>query len=227
MRLKRYWRTHSPAARRRREARIRDYLGRHDVAKLHLGATRDEPAGWLNTGLSGRRRGVMHLNAARPFPLPSDAFHYVYSEHMIEHLSHTDAEAMLAECYRVCRPGGVIRIATPDLEVFVGLMARPTEGEARRFIDGEFERLFPEAKTADPIYLINSLFYSYEHRFIFDGVTLERFLREAGFTDVRRCGVSESEHEALKDIEQHGRNTGRHFENAFHTMVYEGTKPAE
>jgi predicted SAM-dependent methyltransferase len=53
-----------------------------------------------------------------------NTFDYIFSEHMIEHVDHDGAVAMLRECYRVLKPGGTICMATPDLAVIVGLLAR-------------------------------------------------------------------------------------------------------
>jgi len=46
------------------------------------------------------------------FPLPAESFDYVFSKSVIEHLHHPDH--MLAECFRVLRPGGVVVIMTPS-----------------------------------------------------------------------------------------------------------------
>jgi predicted SAM-dependent methyltransferase len=39
-----------------------------------------------------------------------------YSSHLVEHLSPKFALHFLQECFRVLKPGGVLRLATPDLE---------------------------------------------------------------------------------------------------------------
>lgn len=43
----------------------------------------------------------------------------IYNEHFIEHLSQAEIIRFLRECNRVLKPGGVIRIATPDLDELV------------------------------------------------------------------------------------------------------------
>ncbi len=40
----------------------------------------------------------------------------VYHSHLLEHLRADEARAFLGECWRVLKPGGVLRIAVPDLE---------------------------------------------------------------------------------------------------------------
>jgi len=40
----------------------------------------------------------------------------VYHSHMIEHIRVQDVQRFLRDCLRVMKPGGIIRVATPDLE---------------------------------------------------------------------------------------------------------------
>jgi len=58
---------------------------------------------------------LRYLNVARKFPFADASFDYVYSSHMLEHLHPGDAKHCLAEIHRILKPGGVVRIAVPDL----------------------------------------------------------------------------------------------------------------
>lgn len=40
----------------------------------------------------------------------------VYHSHLLEHFSRHNALNFAQECYRVLKPGGIIRVAVPDLE---------------------------------------------------------------------------------------------------------------
>ena len=100
---------------------MRHYLRRTRSPKLHLGAAGAGLPGWLNTDLYPERWPTVRLNATRPFPLPAGVFDYVFSEHMIEHLPLDGARCMLSECFRVLKPGGHLRLATPDLARVIGL----------------------------------------------------------------------------------------------------------
>ncbi|MCB1236110.1 MAG: class I SAM-dependent methyltransferase [Verrucomicrobiae bacterium] len=46
-----------------------------------------------------------------------DAFGFVLSEHFFEHLFLDEAAALFAECHRVLRPGGVLRVSVPDADL--------------------------------------------------------------------------------------------------------------
>jgi predicted SAM-dependent methyltransferase len=50
----------------------------------------------------------------------------VYASHILEHLSYFDElPRTLYEAARVMRPGGLLRVAVPDLEALAGLVTRP------------------------------------------------------------------------------------------------------
>jgi predicted SAM-dependent methyltransferase len=55
------------------------------------------------------------LMALEPLPLASESAELVYSSHTVEHVSHDAVQNMLNESHRVLKPGGGIRITTPDI----------------------------------------------------------------------------------------------------------------
>jgi SAM-dependent methyltransferase len=202
----------------------RRYLRTHPVAKLQLGASFKGFPGWFNTDLFPERWPVVRMDATRPFPLPDAAFQFIFSEHMIEHVPLDHARRMLRECFRVLRPGGWIRIATPDLARIVQLYAEPNLPAHQRYFArsvasfGLARDLPPQATT------VNSLFYLHGHRFIFDEASLIILFREAGFTHLRRCRPGESEIPELHGIEVHHHVIGTEG-NDIETLVLEGQKP--
>lgn len=53
-------------------------------------------------------------------PFATSSVDRIYLGQVIEHLNPVyEAPQLLAECHRVLRPGGVLRIATPDLDVLI------------------------------------------------------------------------------------------------------------
>ena len=113
---------------------IQRYLRDHDTRRLHLGAGPHAIPGWLNTDLYPTSLRIAYLDATRPFPLPDASMDIAFSEHMIEHVSHPAGLHMLRECARVLRPGGIVRVATPDLESIIGLYREELSDEERAYV---------------------------------------------------------------------------------------------
>jgi predicted SAM-dependent methyltransferase len=72
---------------------------------------------WLNADMLPVGEDVVRCNFLNGIPFESHKFELVYHSHVLEHFSKTDGEKFIAECYRVLKPGGVIRIALPNLEI--------------------------------------------------------------------------------------------------------------
>ncbi len=80
--------------------------------KLNLGAGDTKLPGYLNVD---KRQG----QPAYPLPYPDDSAEEIYASHILEHYSHRQAPAALADWVRVLAPGGRIRIAVPDFDKIV------------------------------------------------------------------------------------------------------------
>jgi predicted SAM-dependent methyltransferase len=200
-------------ARRRRQ--ISSYLAEHADRKLQLGAGGHPLAGWLNTDLHdyGRPDELVYLDVRKPFPLPDASFEVVYSEHMLEHLSYADGQHCLRESFRVLRPGGKIRIATPSLERLADLY---DEGDLQeRYLSWAAKMLDPELRAPLPGAVLNNFFRSWGHRFIYDPQTLRHALGEAGFVDVQERPVGELERHLAEEPEF----------NEYETFVLEARRP--
>jgi SAM-dependent methyltransferase len=202
---------------------MRRYLRRPGPHRLHLGAGGEGLPGWLNTDLHPERWPTVRLDATRPFPLPDAAFDRVFSEHMIEHLPLAGARQMLREAFRVLKPGGRIRIATPDLARVVGLYAGGPAGANADYLRWAVAYgRHPADLPADAV-VINSLFHDHGHQFLFDEATLGAALRQCGFTAIRRWPPGESDDELLRGLEVHHRVIGR-AANDYETLVLEAGK---
>lgn len=54
------------------------------------------------------------LMALAPLPIECEKAEFVYSSHTIEHVSDDAVRSMLKEAHRILKPGGGIRLTTPD-----------------------------------------------------------------------------------------------------------------
>jgi predicted SAM-dependent methyltransferase len=208
---------------------IKRYLAQHRVRKLHIGAGYVRLPGWLNTDRRAWNASyflgkAVVLDAARPWPLDDAVLDYVHSEHVIEHLPLSDGAFMLGEAFRTLKPGGRIRIATPDLERIARLVTDdPTEAH-RRYVEGSLRRFSPDAAVNTAAVVVNNFMHAWGHRFIYDRKTLESLLSSAGFHALAEYGPGESDDRELRGIERHGQAIGEEA-MMFETMVVEGSKP--
>lgn len=181
-------------------ALLRDYLTEHDVGKLHIGCGANLLDGWLNTDYFPDTSRAVHLNAVRSFPFPDACFDYVYSEHMIEHVSYADGERMLAECFRVLKPNGRVRIATPDLRSLLDLYLDPATPLHQRYTEWMVDQCTPSAPYKGPIFVLNHFVRAWGHRFVHDTESLTVALRRAGFSDITSHGLQESDDDHLAGL---------------------------
>ncbi len=101
---------------------------------LNLGCgTRLHPD-WTNIDFVSGAPGVIAHNLTTGVPAADASADVVYHSHVLEHLSRSGGQQFIAECFRVLKPGGVIRVAIPDLERiakgYVEALDKARNGEA-------------------------------------------------------------------------------------------------
>jgi len=82
----------------------------------NLGCGARHHSAWINIDFHGNGHTVLAWDLRRGLPLPDASCDVVYSSHAIEHLDRMGARRFMDECWRVLRPGGILRLVTPDLE---------------------------------------------------------------------------------------------------------------
>jgi predicted SAM-dependent methyltransferase len=201
------------------------YAGSTPVLKLQLGAGTHALPGWFNTDLQPAP-GVYYLDSTSTFPFTDASLDYVFSEHHIEHLPWDRAQFMLAECHRVLKPGGGLRIATPSLEVLVGLLTPTPDDAQQRYLDFMSKSFLQSSMPRTAAGVVNNAFSSWGHQFLYDRPTLLRSLSDAGFQAAEFTVPGSSRDEQLRAIERHGDFLGNDEMNRFETMVVEAVRPA-
>jgi SAM-dependent methyltransferase len=166
---------------------------------------------------------IIYLDASKRFPLVDGCINYVYNEHMIEHIPYEVAVAMVKECFRVLKPGGRIRIATPDLDVHTALANGPLDPSASRYVEW-MNHSSPFAYRNRIGFVVNRMFYDWGHCFIYDQQMLTDLLKRVGFVGVERHAVGLSADPEFAGLEMHGENVPPEI-NKFQTMVLEAAKP--
>lgn len=207
-------------------SRTRRYLARDGVKKLQIGTGPQPKPDWLNTDLKPRSSDVVYLDARGPMAFPDDSFDFIFAEHLIEHLDYLHGLRCISECRRVLKPGGVLRLATPDLYQYVKLLEetdKDPELQAHvEWYNNRYVRRRKETYGDGPIFPFNTLFRKFGHLFLYTPETLLESLATAGFSNIRQVQPSESQHAELKNLEAHDPGNAAFMQ--FETMVYEAEK---
>lgn len=87
----------------------------NDRVYLNVGCGSHFSPEWNNLDLFAKA-GVIAHDVRRALPYPEKTFDAVYSSHVLEHLIPAQGRFFLSEQLRVLKPGGICRIAVPDLE---------------------------------------------------------------------------------------------------------------
>jgi len=86
------------------------------VKKLNLGCGHRFAKNWVNIDFHSEHPEVQRVNVLQRLPYSENSFDAVYSSHVLEHFSPETAAALLQECHRILKPGGILRTVVPDLE---------------------------------------------------------------------------------------------------------------
>jgi hypothetical protein len=151
--------------------------------------------GWINVDLDPAGRPDVVADLARALPFADACADAIFTEDFVAQLEPGALEAFLAECRRMLKPGGALRVLTPDLARF-----------ARMYLD-EPDRLMRLWNTAVGVPLPNgtagdvlNLGMKLAGRWQYDVETFSRIAARAGLdTVVVRYG--ESRHPALRGID--------------------------
>lgn len=179
-------------------------LARHPRIAALLSST-----GILSAERTARLRAldprIIHWDLRKGIPFPQHSFDVVYHSHVFEHIPREAGPSFLAECFRVLKPGGVIRVVVPDLEALIAryssALSRLGAGDAAANEEHDWatERVFgqmvrthasggeaqrPVVRWLERTFRGDAAASGERHRWMYDRYSLSRSLRTAGFNDV-------------------------------------------
>lgn len=207
----------------RREAALAR-LARECNGKINLGCGPHPLAGWTNIdGGDGRWYDAPPDSAVIPLDvfealaaIPDASCDLVFSEHFYEHFTLDDGFKMACEWARILKPGGVVRVVTPDLaqeaRIYLGDQ-QPTDPET--FMKHKRRWLGDRHAAESRRFLTPAMLFNFGnrldgHQFIYDFQTLQLQLESAGFRGVTRESFGHSTRPELHAIDRHdGGTTGR------------------
>jgi len=140
---------------------------------LHLGCGKVYIPGFVHIDVR-KFEHVDHVTSVDNLDMFADnSVDLVYACHLLEHFHRNQTEGVLAEWYRVLRPGGVLRIAVPDFEAVTKIYH--ATGDLGRILGLVTGRQDYEYNT---------------HYMIFDFNSLSNLLRNVGFQNISRLSCA-------------------------------------
>jgi len=106
---------------------------------LNLGCGTNFNSDWINIDIVSTGEGVIAHDITKGIPIPDCTCDVVYHSHLIEHIRQKDVMHFMKESYRVLKKGGIIRIATPNLEqickIYLDKLYKSLDGDIKSSYD--------------------------------------------------------------------------------------------
>lgn len=146
---------------------------------LNLGCGPHIYRGWVNADDYAPKRRLRErafkpdwtLDITRPWRCADDYWDGIFTQHVIEHVSYSDAVKVLQESFRTLKPGSWIRICVPDVATYVRYYCRE--------ITDEQLSSFPHRTLA-----LSFLTQMHMHKSAWDSDLMATVLREVGFVAI-------------------------------------------
>ena len=207
---------------------IGKYLSNNKQPKLQIGCGTYTVEGWLNTDLNPCSDKVALLDASKKFPFNDNTFDFIFSEHIFEHLKFNDSCNMLSECFRVLKPNGIMRLATPTIEFLFEIYKNPElplHEEYVKWVIGSINKDVANLFSYDfhEIYVINNFYRDWGHQFLHNYDSLSELLKKFNFSNIQKREIGVSDFVEFSDMEKHGDVISDKF-NKLETLVIEAKK---
>lgn len=184
--------------RRAMERRLMEDVKKAGVVKISVGSGEVALDGWICTDVVWW--ADRYLDLTRAFPTGPSSVDYVYADNVIEHLTLDLGRAALRNCWNALRPGGRIRIATPDLETAArAYLERSDLGTSH--LD-RHRRFGYQADHWNDLLRITFVYHGHHEGYIYDEASLTEELLRAGFVDIQRQTAGQSNDPEFKGLEQ-------------------------
>ena len=133
---------------------------------------------------------LLNCDLRKGLPCPDNSLDVIYNCHFLEHLPYDSGVDLLRQAHARLKPGGVLRIVVPDLELWIENYQRNNvsffEAYRRQILGGN--RAVYRTKAS----IFMAMLTGFGHQWAYDFETLALLLREVGFTNVYRTLFQES-----------------------------------
>jgi predicted SAM-dependent methyltransferase len=169
------------------------------MRKLNLGCGGNILAGWENHDAD--------VDIRNPLPYEDESIDFIFIEHCVEHVTTPDAVRFFAECLRILKYEGTLRVAVPSGDKIYDLADEP-------YLKWHGQSGFGDGTRRGAV---RSILLDHGHLSAWNHSILDACLFAAGFEEEKIYGCD------LGELEGHGKVIGEH-NNAIETIVMEAVK---
>ena len=156
--------------------------------KLNLGCgKRNFGSDWIH--IDGSKYEHIHSHDIENLPFEENTVDIIYASHVFEYFDRDHANVVLNKWRKCIKPGGVLRLAVPNFEVYANLYSKDkiTLEQCLGPLYGKWK--MTETET---IY----------HKTTYDFLSLKKILEKNGFKDVKYWNWKDVEHGNIDDYSQ-------------------------
>jgi len=174
---------------------------------INLGCGAIYVEGMINIDFFTNRTKDYGLDLRYPFRIDADCIDGIFTDHTLEHLTHSEIDNTLSESFRMLKEGSKIRIIVPDMAIFI---QKYCENDTDWFEKWKNIVLKDDSrkhmhKYFTKIFALNFTSNFYYHQSSWDFEMAKYFLEKNGFSNVTKCSFREGTNELIHDKDSEDR----------------------
>ena len=179
--------------------------GEAPIRRMNWGCGENPGPGWINSDVKIGPGIDISCDIRDGLPLEDASFDYIASIHALPELPITDQVVALRELRRVLKPGGVLRLALPDLDKGI-----------KAYIENDRDYFLIPDKDAATIggKLVTQMLWYGWSKTLFTLDFTEELLRQAGFREIIVCSFHETKSRFPEIVELDSRERESFFVEA-------------
>jgi predicted SAM-dependent methyltransferase len=167
------------------------------LVKVNVGAGEALLEGWINTDVAWW--SSIYLDLTKLWPVPPGSVDRIYGDNVIEHFPLDVGRIVLRHCYTALRPGGRIRLATPDVERTARAYLDDPSLTADH-LDRHRRHGYPAHHPVDML-RVTYAYHGHHQGYCYDWAALSAELADSGFINIHRYEAGHSDDFSFDGLE--------------------------
>lgn len=156
---------------------------KREIRRLNWGCGAAGVPGWINSDIQQGPGIDISADIRDGLPLPDDCIDYIVSIHALPEIPYDDMVNTLQELRRVLKPGGILRLALPDIDK--GIDAYRNGDRDYFLVQDKYHRRLGSK------FAVQMIWYGFS-RSLFTKDYVEELLETARFSTVQHCAFKET-----------------------------------